>query len=163
VRLLLVWAVIAIAGCEVTTTTTDAAVAIGGCRFPRKCIRVDCDCTRATLGQCMLCDPMMQANGSCECYGDLGAGGLCTSAEELCQGRAPASCPGIGARCLPVGSSCASSGGSPPQLVPTPPPLGDGGGPPMSEPRCAFADDVCCPGAPPPDLSAIPIDMSQAD
>jgi hypothetical protein len=160
VRLLLVFAVIAIAGCDPSTTTADAAVAVGGCRFPRKCIRTDCDCQRATLGQCTLCDPMAQPNGSCECYGDLGSGGLCTSAEELCQGRGPAVCPGIGARCLPAGSSCASSGGSPPQLVSSPQ---SDGGTPMSEPRCPFADDVCCPGSPPVDMSAVVMDLSQTD
>jgi hypothetical protein len=156
VRFVLLIAALAVAACTPTTTLTDAAVAVGGCRFPSTCMRTNCECTRAGVKDCTLCDPVMQGSQSCDCRALDGAA-VCSTVAALCIGRAPAACPGVGARCLPAGTACSAAGGEPPQVVPG---SSDAG---VTEARCPFVDDVCCPPAPEPDLSANVTDMGGTD
>jgi hypothetical protein len=150
-------AVLGVTACDVTTVLNDAAVAIGGCRFPSMCLRTNSDCTRAGIAAAVLCDPVDEATQACDCSIYDGAA-MCATAATLCVGRAPVTCPGAGARCLPAGSACNMSGGDPPQVVSG---SGDAG---TTEARCQYADDVCCPPAPSPlDMSASVTDMSQTD
>ena len=138
------------AGCPATTTGIDAGVSTSQCAAPSACwvTGPQCDCVRANIDACKVCDPSVPGT-ICECNSDLGAS--CTQPADICIGRSPTVCPGRGARCLPVGFSCdvIPDGGipeaSPPQLVARPRPDGDGGTPEL-EPRCAYIDDVCCPG-----------------
>lgn len=147
-RFWLLIGVIAIASCDTTTVLTDAAVAIGGCRFPSTCMRTNCECTRAGIATCTLCDPLLQATQACDCASFDGAA-VCSTVAAMCIGRAPIACTGVGARCLPAGSTCSVSGGDPPQVVPA------GSDAAVTEPRCPFTDDVCCPPEiAPPDMSA---------
>jgi hypothetical protein len=144
-----------VAGCPATTTGTDGGVSSSQCQAPSACwvIGPQCDCVRANLAACKVCDP---TTTTCECSAIVLDGGTveCTQPADVCIGRSPTVCPGRGARCLPAGSSCETvpDGGtqnplaSPPQLVAKPGTGGDGGAPPELEPRCPFVDDVCCPG-----------------
>jgi hypothetical protein len=122
--------------CSSSTSGTDLGVVEPGCRAPSACYKLgaDCACARGDVeSSCRVCDPRTQ---DCICP----AGSQCRDAATVCVGRAAAVCQGTGARCLPAGASCATAmSGSPPQLVGT----GAMGG---LEPRCAFVDDVCCPG-----------------
>ena len=141
---------IAFVGCTaVTTTYTDFGIAAAACLAPRACYRPDCACNRATLSDCVVCDPLTQTSQSCDCSAQTSA---CLDAPQVCIGRAATTCSSRGARCLPAGSSCTntSDGGlltdplqAPPQLVAVAGTGGDGGAPAF-ELRCAYADDVCC-------------------
>lgn len=141
-----------IAGCPTTTTGTDAGFSTSACTAPSACwaIGPQCDCVRGNLDACKVCDPATSSTSSCECDVDMGA--VCTQPSNVCIGRSPTVCPGRGARCLPVGSSCAvvPDGGTQDPLASTPqlvPKAGtDGGATPELEPRCPYVDDVCCPG-----------------
>ena len=139
-------------GCTTTTTTTDLSVIPSGCRQPSSCWNTSCGCLRADVegGGCMLCDPTRQTTLTCDCT-TFDGGAMCSEPAQVCIGRGPV-CLGTGARCLPatrpadagtIPSTCADEGGDPPQMVPIG--GGDDAGP-GSEPRCAFVDDVCCPG-----------------
>jgi hypothetical protein len=146
-----------VVGCTTTTTTTDLSVIPTGCRQPSSCWSTSCGCLRADVqsGGCLLCDPTQQASLTCDCT-SFDAGAMCSEPAQVCVGRGPV-CPGVGARCLPgtkqitvdggsetVPSVCSDPNGEPPQMVPI---GGDADAGPGSEPRCAFVDDVCCPGA----------------
>lgn len=127
-------------GCTGNTNGNDLGILEPGCRTPSACYKIgaDCPCDRADVNNatCKVCDPLTAVNDTCYCS----LGQACTEASLVCVGRAPTTCLGEGARCLPVGGSCATSGGGdPPQLVGT----GPGG---SLEPRCQYVDDVCCPG-----------------
>jgi hypothetical protein len=139
-------------GCNPTTTTTDLAVVPPGCRLPSKCWSPSsCDCTRGSVvgaspGSCLVCDPALTDPSiqQCDCSGDLGL--VCLEPARLCVGRGPV-CTGTGARCIAHGvdlgvAGCTGASGDPPMMVPIP----TDGGLPESEPRCAYVDDVCCPG-----------------
>lgn len=123
-------------GCSSSTAGTDLGVVEPGCRAPSGCYKTgaDCPCTRGDVDvTCRVCDPRTQ---DCICP----AGTQCRDSATVCVGRAASTCPGAGARCLPAGTSCTSAmSSSPPQLVGT-------GVMGTLEPRCAFVDDVCCPG-----------------
>jgi hypothetical protein len=143
-------ALVGLGACDSSTTTTttnmtDAGVVGAGCRAPSACWAALCPCARASLeADCLKCDPAAQPGAVCLCS-DY-AGSLCLGETQLCVGRAPSVCPGRGARCLPVGQTCSDpvvSEEAAPQLVPT---GATDGGAPMFEPRCAYIDDVCCPG-----------------
>ncbi len=143
---------IAFVGCSATVTTfTDFGVAAAACLAPRACYRPDCACNRASLDTCVICDPLSEVSQSCDCSAQTST---CLATPQVCVGRAATTCSSPGARCLPVGSSCDSNsdGGlvanpleAAPQLVAVAGTGGDGGAPAF-ELRCAYADDVCCPG-----------------
>jgi hypothetical protein len=122
-------------GCSSSTTGTDLGIVQPGCKAPSACYRLgaDCRCNRSDVDTtvCKACDPNMQV-----CICDPGT--ACLEAAAVCVGRSPMVCSGVGARCLPSGSSCESGmSGVPPQLV--------GSGANLA-PHCPFADDKCCPG-----------------
>jgi hypothetical protein len=124
-----------IAACSNSDAGTDFGVVEPGCRAPSACYLTgaDCSCRRGELETaCKVCDPNLQ---DCICQ----TGQVCTQGPNVCVGRAITVCGGVGARCLPAGSTCASSGGIPPTLIGQT----DGG---TLEAHCAFVDDVCCPG-----------------
>ena len=145
VRRLTLVAVVALSACTPTAlTTTDFGIVLEGCRIPEACFKPTCTCLRATVqSTCMVCDPLTQSTLQCSCSADAGV--MCMDPSQVCIGRAPAVCPGAGARCIPAGLSCSGSvdNEAPPQLVAAV--LLDGGEP-VLEPHCAYADDVCCPG-----------------
>jgi hypothetical protein len=131
-------------GCTPTDAGSDLGVVESGCRAPSACWRKDCACTRESVlsdaPSCRACNPLTE---SCVCDA---VATTCAQPVNVCVGRAVEVCDGVGARCLPKGGSCASTGGEPPQLVAS-----------LSgklEPRCAFLDDVCCPGVVDPDGGA---------
>jgi hypothetical protein len=166
------------AGCGTAVTTPDLALIPIGCRAPGMCFIAAsaCSCNRADVesgGACLVCDPTVTGTGvqQCDCNADGGiiadndlgtiSGQLCIEPRQLCVGRGVV-CAGEGARCFDprtLSGTCPSTGGDPPTLVTVD--TGDSGVI-ESQPRCAFADDVCCPGAevdmavpdlsPPPDL-----------
>jgi hypothetical protein len=127
---------IAPGGCSSTNIDSDLGVVEPGCRAASACFKLgaDCPCARGDVSSatCRVCDP---TTSTCFC----GVGTACIEPDQVCTGRATSLCPGTGARCLPVGHSCASGGGDPPQLVGT----GPNG---TLQPRCQYTDDVCCPG-----------------
>jgi hypothetical protein len=153
------------AGCGAATTTPDLALIPIGCRAPGFCFIAAsaCGCNRADVqsgGACLVCDPTQMPTGAqqCDCNADGGiivdndlgtaSGQVCIEPGQLCVGRGPV-CPGEGARCLPAGTvpdggACPSTGGDPPTLVGVD--TGDSGVI-ESQPRCAYADDTCCPGS----------------
>jgi hypothetical protein len=144
------FATAAILGCTATPVTdTDAGVIVLGCRYPSACYSTSCTCMGGSFDQlttnspngCKLCDPLVQ---DCLCS-TFDSGAMCLEPSQVCVGRAPVACPGVGARCLPAGASCSASGGIPPQVVSQTASQPDGGAP-STEPRCRFSDDVCCPG-----------------
>jgi hypothetical protein len=143
-------ALVGLTACQVTTTTPDLAVVAVGCRQPSACYSPStCDCTRASVGpggNCISCDPTtVPIILQCDC--SMIPGTECLEPNQVCVGRGTV-CPGAGARCLPVGGDCSMGGGDPPTLA------GDPDGGIDIEPRCAFVDDVCCPGTVTgPDLS----------
>ena len=140
---------------------TDFGIVLEGCRIPEACFKEFCDCTRANAqagGACEVCNPLTHDNLQCSCVrdmlpppGDLAGTDMafipimCIDPSQVCIGRAPAVCPGIGARCLPAGLSCNGSvdNEAPPQLVAR---AVVDGGEPVLEPHCAYVDDVCCAG-----------------
>jgi hypothetical protein len=134
VPLLVAVAAVVAGGCSSTTVGTDLGIVEPGCKTPSACYRLgaDCPCGRGDVDTvCKACDPNVQV-----CICDTGT--ACLQSTAVCVGRSATVCSGVGARCLPVGSSCASGmSGAPPQMV--------GSGASLA-PRCAFVDDVCCPG-----------------
>ena len=150
---------VALAGCPSTTVVTDLAI-VTGCHQPEACMDVEnCDCNRGdvdvmTGGACVKCVPnvMFDTCGSCA----EGDAGVCREPSQVCYGRGPV-CPGVGAKCVP-GSQVYDGGpncGAPEAAPPEPVQSDDDGGISAVEYRCAYADDVCCPGeSAGPDLGA---------
>lgn len=170
----LVLALVLAAGCGNAINNVDAAIGqAANCMAPSACYAVDgrgratCSCRRAEVSQpvsgasgCVLAAviPLGADGGIFECP----MGAACLEPAQACVGRAPAICPGAGAYCLPAGSSCAAAAfGDPPDLVGASGGAADAG--PSTEPRCAFVDDVCCPGMPPPiDLGGLDANLDQS-
>jgi len=123
-------------GCTSSTVGTDLGIVEPGCRAPSACYKTgaDCRCGRSDVeGGCKACDP-----NAVDCVCAVGT--RCMQAAAVCVGRAPSTCDGVGARCMPVGTTCATPmSGAPPQLV-----AASSGA--ALEPHCTFLDDVCCPG-----------------
>ncbi len=135
-------ALVAAAGaCGSIIQIPDQGVVVLGCRAPAYCyVAGSCSCTRKDAtpgGSCTV--PIVQVNPLDPSTWVCPANAVCLETVQACVGRGPV-CDGVGARCLPAGASCRSSGGDPPQMVG----YSDGGA--TLEPRCAFTDDVCCPG-----------------
>ncbi len=160
-----------LSGCGVSVIDEDMSTSSPyGCRAPSACYAPNCNCLRASVttmwpNGCLVCDPADPANPMQNCVcNDVDDGGTpigptnqqCVEQVELCIGAAATACPGVGARCLPAGSTCDQTGGDPPAIVQLATEPDGGAG---TEQRCNFTDDVCCPGtAPPPDL-APPVDQ----
>jgi hypothetical protein len=155
---------LAVAGCGNGDINPDAAVnPATGCRPPQFCYTTTCGCTRPVNGN-DVCkrDCVFQVNvdmPACVCA----TGDVCIEPSQECVGRAVAPCPGEGARCLPAGSSCASSGGDPPDVVGAMT-SGDPDAGPGTEQRCPYVDDVCCPGMIPStvDLGELDANLDQS-
>ena len=134
------------------------------------CNRGDVDVTLG--GACVVCVPSVMTD-TCGSCGD-GDGGVCREPSQICYGRGP-ECPGAGATCVP-GTALRDGGpgcGTPETAPPEPVQIDDDGGVTIVY-RCAFADDVCCPGQSSvdlgvPDLSSsdlsavVPMDLSSSD
>jgi hypothetical protein len=148
----LVAASCALAACGSTVVQPDLALIPPGCRLPSKCFQADCPCNRASndggiTGDCIACDPTLMTSQQCDvCSPDLGL--ACVEPLQLCVGKGKI-CPGVGARCIDPrtitdAGVCAASGGDPPTMIGV---VDPDGGPETSVPRCAYADDECCPGS----------------
>src|SRR5581483_6456588 len=152
------------AGCGAVGINPDAAaLANAGCRAPAACFSTTCSCVRPLPGQKDPCQrdcvfTMSTDMPTCECV----MGDVCIEPAQECVGRAVAPCPGVGARCLPAGSSCASSAaGDPPDVVGAN--SGDPDAGPTTEQRCPYVDDVCCPGMTEPiDLGVLDANLIQS-
>lgn len=140
-----------ISGCTTGDIGNDLGLLEPGCRTPSACFvtGTSCDCRYGsvfgTSPSCRAC--IAVGDVSCTCNADGGNTQACIEPEEVCVGRAPSTCDGVGARCLhaSLGQTCAMSGvGDPPDQVAT----GAGG---TLEQRCPYVDDVCCPGTIPAD------------
>jgi len=140
-----------ISGCTTGDIGNDLGLLEPGCRMPSACYLtgVACDCRYGsvfgTAPSCLAC--IATGSSSCTCNPDGGNTQQCVEPQEVCVGRAPSTCDGVGARCLHagLGQTCAMSGaGDPPDEVAT----GPGG---ALESRCPYFDDVCCPGTIVPD------------
>lgn len=143
------------AGCGASTTTPDLAVLPPGCRQPSACFTSGCDCHRASLTHgfdpdagvgCLVCDPTQQGTLQCDCRPDPTLAVACYEPGQLCVARGPV-CAGAGARCIdpstvPSGANPCALPGDPPQQAAR----GDVDGGPGTERRCAYVDDLCCPG-----------------
>ena len=145
-----------VAGCNSADLGSDFGAVEPGCRAPSGCFStgIDCACNRSDVfpsaGGIAVCESACvtaESSRTCICNLDnLDAGVItrCQTPQAVCVGRAATTCEGVGARCLPKGGSCvATDPGSPPNQVGT----GLHG---SLEARCAYADDVCCPGQPKP-------------
>jgi hypothetical protein len=138
---------VALAGCPSTTVVTDLAI-VTGCHQPEACLfeGAKCNCNRSDIttsfmnGGCLVCEPNVQID-TCGSCGD-GDGGTCREPSQICYGRGPV-CPGAGSTCVPAGAACGDPRSAPPEPVQS----NDDGGVSAVEPRCAYTDDVCCPGA----------------
>ncbi len=154
-------ALFAVAGCTDTTLVVDLSVLPPGCRAPESCYARACSCLRSTFEtECVLCDPRSQSTQTCDCS-NLSTDGaepaaMCLEMAQVCVGRAALTCPGAGARCVPAGGSCSNPLGVPPDVVAVT--SGDGDAGASTEQRCAYADDVCCPG-----ISPVPDDLGVID
>jgi hypothetical protein len=93
----------------------------------------------AAGGSCIACDPQLNPP-SLQCDCTMIPATECLEPAQVCIGRGTV-CAGAGARCVAAGASCSAGGGEPPTMA------GDPDGGVDVEPRCAFVDDVCCPGA----------------
>lgn len=141
-----------VTGCSSADLGSDFGVVEPGCRAPSGCFAtgVDCPCNRSDVfhaaGGVATCESSCvtaESSRTCVCNIDnLDAGIItrCLEPQVVCVGRAATTCDGVGARCLAKGGSCSSTDpGAPPNQVGT----GLGG---TIEARCAYVDDVCCPG-----------------
>lgn len=167
---------LALAGCPSTTVVSDLAI-VTGCHQPEACMLEACGCNRGDVqqgGGCVACWPSISSDTCGTCA--EGDAGHCREPSQVCYGRGP-ECPGAGATCVPAGTDFSDGGigcGAPEAAPPEPVQSEDGDGGVTTVFRCAYADDICCPGhardlgvpdlATGPDLSAVvPMDLASSD
>lgn len=157
VGVLVVLATLDNTGCAIDDLFTDLGTVEALCRAPSACYTVgteSCPCARGgsngAVDPAVLCRVAMVNGQYCD------ATSHCKLPGTQCVGRAPQTCDGVGARCVPFGSTCAGTSGNPPDRVGT----GVNG---TLENRCSYVDDVCCPGTIDRDAGTIENDASNPD